>query len=292
MKQRVRFEIEGETVVGDLYVPAGDGPHPAVVVAGPMTSVKEQVTGVYAAALAVRGIAGLAIDHRHYGESGGHPRQYERYEHKIADLRAATEWLADHPAVDSQRVGLAAVCLGSGYAAWASIDHPRVKALGTVAGYYRDPAAMKAKDPEGFQEKIDQGTEARRRFEETGEVVTVPAAALEGDAAMTLQDTFDYYATPRAAVPNYENAFAVMSREWFVPFDVQAAAECVQVPMLMVHSKRALSPPWAEKFFDALTCPKRIEWLESKAQVDFYDDPRLVGSASDLLADHFRRHLA
>ena len=54
-----------------------------------MTSVKEQVTGVYAAAFAVRGIAALAIDHRHYGESGGQPRQYEYSAHKIEDLRRA-----------------------------------------------------------------------------------------------------------------------------------------------------------------------------------------------------------
>lgn len=291
MKQRVHFEIVGERVVGDLFLPSGAGPHPAVMVGGPMTSVKEQVTGVYAAALAVRGIAAMAIDHRHYGESGGEPRQYEYSQHKIEDLRAALDWLAEHPLIDGDRLGMAGVCLGGGYAAWATIGQPQVKALGTVAGYYRDPDAMRARDPEGFAAKIEQGRSARAHYEATGEVLTVPAVALDGDAAMTLTSTFDYYGTPRAAVPNYRNEFAVMSREHFLPFDVQAAAPRLQVPTLMVHARGALSPHWAESFFAALQCEKRIEWLESPSQTDFYDDPRLVRGASDLLAEHFREHL-
>jgi len=94
MKQRVRFKVGADTVVGELYLPATPGPHGALVVAGPMSSVKEQVTGVYACALATRGFAVLSIDHRHYGESGGAPRQYEYFEHKVEDLRAAVSWLS------------------------------------------------------------------------------------------------------------------------------------------------------------------------------------------------------
>ena len=119
MRQRIQFDVDGTTLRGDFYRPGGPGPHPAVVVVGPMTSVKEQVAGVYAVALAVRGIAALAIDHRHYGESGGEPRQYEVPDHKIADIGGAIDWLADSPEVEANRLGLVGVCLGSSYAAVA-----------------------------------------------------------------------------------------------------------------------------------------------------------------------------
>ncbi|MFL6835082.1 MAG: hypothetical protein ACJ8F0_21095 [Xanthobacteraceae bacterium] len=33
--------------------------------------------GIYAAEMAQRGIIGLAIDYRNFGESGGEPRQYD-----------------------------------------------------------------------------------------------------------------------------------------------------------------------------------------------------------------------
>ncbi len=285
------FEVGGDAVVGDLHLPDGLGRFAAVVVAGPMTSVKEQVTGVYAAALSERGIAALAIDHRGYGESDGVPRQYEHHGRKVEDLRAALRFLASRPEVAADRLGAAAVCLGSGYAAHAAAQEPLIRAAGFVAGYFRDPKAMRAADPEGFDAKVAEGRAARHKYEATGEVETVPAAALEGDAAMQTADTVDYY-TRRAAVPNYRNAFAVMSREFFVPFDVQAAAHGIEVPVLMIHSEKALNPTWARQFFDALNAQKSMEWLLSSGQTDFYDDPGLVNMSADRLAEHFRRNLA
>jgi dienelactone hydrolase len=288
--ERISFTVAGDTVVGDLHLPQGRGPFPAVIVAGPMTSIKEQVTGVYAAALARRGIAAIAIDHRGYGESGGDPRQYEHWGRKVEDLRAALAYLASRSEIAPERIGAAGVCLGSGYAAHAAADNPLVRAAAFVAGYYRDPAAMRARDPRDFDAKVAQGRAARERYEATCEVATIPAAALEGDAAMQSADTYDYY-TRRAAVPNYTNAFAVMSREHFLPFDVQAAAPHLAIPVLMIHSEKALGPSWARQFHDALPGPRAIEWVTSNGQTDFYDDPALIDPAADQLAAHFERSL-
>ena len=289
--QRMEFHVAGETVVGNLHLPKTDHSVPGIIVGGPMTSVKEQVTGIYAAALAERGFAALCLDHRHYGESGGLPRQYEYYPDKIADLKAGLEQLAVHPGVDSERLGAAGVCLGVGYAVWASIDNPRVKAIGGVVGYYRDVTDMKANNPEGFAEKVEQGRTARMHYEETGEVEIIPAAALQGDAAMTLASTYDYYATPRAGVSNYTNAFAVMSREHFLQFDVQPAAPKINVPTMMVHSENALSPKWAKSFYANIRADKEIRWIDGPNQTAFYDHPDLVAAAADHLAEHFDRHL-
>jgi len=289
--EQVEFTIADDRLVGHLHVPSGNSPHPAVVVAGPMTSVKEQVTGVYAAALAERGIAALAFDHRGYGQSGGAPRQYEHAGRKIEDLGTALEFLASRSDLDSGRLGLAGVCLGAGYAAHASLLNPRVRALGLVVGYYRDPPRMREADPDGFDAKVAQGRDARLTYEQTGEVITIPAVSLTGDAAMQTPYLFDYYATPRAGVPNYVNAFAVMSREHFLPFDVQVAAPKIQLPVCMVHSRSALSPDAAETFYANLSGPKSLTWLEGENQVAFYDAPDLVSRAADILAEHLHRAL-
>lgn len=287
----ISFEVEGDRVLGNLHLPGMGATGPAVIVAGPMTSVKEQVTGVYAAALAARGIAALAIDHRTYGESEGTPRNYEKWQWKVADLGAALDALAyGDPAIDPARLGAAAICLGCGYAATLAAGDARVRSLGLVAGYYRDPAAMRANDPEGFEARVVQGIDAREHYELTGEVLTIPAAALDGDAAMQTADTVDYY-TRRATVPNYRNAFAVMSREYFLPFDVQAAAPQIKIPVAMIHSEKALSPPWARAFHQALQGPKSLDWLNSRGQTDFYDDPELVSASADRLAQHFHETL-
>lgn len=287
----VEFTIAGDRLVGHLHVPTGKGPHPAVAVAGPMTSVKEQVTGVYAAALAQRGIAALAFDHRGYGESGGAPRQYEHAGRKIEDLGAALEFLSSRSDLDGGRLGLAGVCLGAGYAAHASLLNPRVRALGLVVGYYRDPPRLRESDPDGFDAKVAQGRDARLVYERTGEVITIPAVSMTGDAAMQTPYLFDYYGTPRAAVPNYANAFAVMSREHFLPFDVQAAAPQIQIPVCMVHSRNALSPDAAERFYANLPGSRSLTWLDGENQVAFYDGPELVSRAADILAEHLHREL-
>ena len=286
----IEYRVAGERIVGDLYLPRLSRISSAVLVAGPMTSVKEQVTGMYAQSLAKRGIAALAIDHRYYGASDGHPRYYEYAKHKIEDLCAGLDALSRHPGIDDARIGLVGVCLGAGYAAWAATDAPLVKALVCIAGYYRDADAIRAADPAGFDRKVEEGAAARSRYERTGAVSTIPAAAIEGDAAMQTPDTVDYY-TRRAAVSNYRNAFAVMSREHFLPFDVQSAAPLLRVPTLMVHSEQALSPTWARKFHAAISAPKRLAWISSRGQTDIYDDPVIVAAACDLAAAHLHEVL-
>lgn len=288
--QRVLFDVQGDTVVGHLHWPDGERPCAAVIVAGPMTSVKEQVMGVYAAALARHGLAALCLDHRHYGESGGQPRQLEHHGHKHEDLLAAVNWLAACPGIDPVRLGAVGICLGAGYAAAAAAVDPRVRAFVGIAGYYRDPAEMRLRDRDDFDAKVAQGRAARAHFEATGEVQTIPAAALQGDAAMQSADTVDYY-TRRAAVPNHRNAFALMSREHFLPFDVQGLAPAARQPSLLLHSEQALSPPWARRFFDALPGPKQMQWLHSRGQTDFYDEPGLVAEAAGLAARHLLWHL-
>jgi uncharacterized protein len=288
MKQRMRFEVGGTPVLADLYRPAGGGPHPAVVVAGPMTSVKEQVAGVYAAALAVRGIAALALDHRHYGESGGEPRQYENPAAKIEDLRAAVDLLAGHPALDPGRLALVGVCLGAGYAAAATPGAPLVRALATVAGYFPDPHAMRASSPEPFEAEILSGAQARAAYEGGAEPRYVLAAGGPG-APMSHPDIVEYYATPRAGLPNYRNAFAVMSREVWLAFDAQAAAPQLRVPVGFVHAERALAPHWAEAFAARAPLAQPVEWVPAAGQADFYDNPERIDDAADRVAAMLRR---
>lgn len=65
-KQRISFEVANDKIIDDLYLPSkASSTLPAVVVAELMTSVKEQVTGVYTKALAGLGFAVLAYDSIH-----------------------------------------------------------------------------------------------------------------------------------------------------------------------------------------------------------------------------------
>ena len=94
-KERIEFIVKGSKVIGHLFIPE-DGKvkkYPAVFIGGPMTSVKEQVTGVYAKSLAELGFITLTIDHRYFGESEGIPRQYEKFPDKLLDIKIALDFL-------------------------------------------------------------------------------------------------------------------------------------------------------------------------------------------------------
>ncbi len=287
-RTRITFDSGGSQLVGLLRVPAGGGRRPALVVIGPLTSVKEQAAGTYAEALAARGFVTLAFDHRSFGESGGEPRQYEHPGNKVDDVRAAVAALGERPEVDPDRIGAVGVCAGAGYMARAVADEPRIRAFGAVAGFYHDPAMQRQWMQGGFDAAVDSGRAARLRYQETGVADMIPAVGKEGEVAMPLDEAFAYYGTPRGAVPNYTNAFAVMSREVTLPYDAQAAADSIRVPTLMIHSEKALAPPLARAFFSRLAGPKREIWVESEGQIDFYDRPERFEPAADLLAEHFR----
>jgi hypothetical protein len=116
----------------------------------------------------------------------------------------------------------------------------------------------------------------------------IPAVAADGgDVAMPLREAFEYYGTARGAVPNYVNAFAVESYDR-PAVDAQEAARRLAVPFLLVHSEHALAPALARQFYSGVTSGKTQLWLASAGQIDFYDDPALIESASDAAAELFR----
>ena len=282
-----QFDVGGVALVGHLFAPKTSAPIAAAVLTGPLTSVKEQAAGVYAKALAVRGFAALAFDHRYFGESGGMPRQFENPFVKAEDIRVAAAALQSLPElVELPLVGVG-VCAGAGYMARAVAEDKRFSAFAGVAGYFGEatPHSMEASAA-----SIARGRAAEARWKETGVAETIPAVAADGgDVAMPLREAYEYYGTSRGAVANYVNGFAVQSRAYTATFDSQGAAAHIEIPAIIVHSENALAPPLARRFIAALSGPHEELWLTSHGQIDFYDEVRLTDAAADAIANFVQR---
>lgn len=291
-QERLELACGGEPVRGILYMPdGGQEPLAAVVTTGPLTSVKEQAAGAYARAMAARGFAALAFDHRHFGESGGQPRQFESPHAKAEDIRAAAAALKADPRTRDLPVAGIGVCAGGGYMAQAVADEPLLGAFAGVAGVYSDAARTRQWMGEAYDTALQRAQAAEARWQATGVAETIPAVAAEGgDVAMPLREAWEFYGTTRGAVPGYVNGFAVQSRAYTLPFDAQAAAR-IDVPTLIVHSDKALAPDLARSFLERLTAPKRELWLPSQGQIDFYDDPALIDPAADAIAGFLKEAL-
>ena len=82
----ITFPHQGEHIAGHLYLPENydsNRRYPAAVIGGALSTVKEMMAGTYAEQLSRRGVIGLAIDYRNYGQSGGALRQREDPESKV-----------------------------------------------------------------------------------------------------------------------------------------------------------------------------------------------------------------
>ena len=97
--------------------------YPAVVVTGPMLSVKEQAQSVYASRLTEAGYVTLVFDGTYFGESEGTPRGQELPDVKESDIEGAVDYLCGLPYVDSERIGGLGICGSGSYM--------------SVAGHYR-----------------------------------------------------------------------------------------------------------------------------------------------------------
>jgi len=115
---------------------------------------------------------------------------------------------------------------------------------------------------------------------------TDQARVTEG-AAEQFAEAFAYYGTPRGAVPNYINSFAVQSWANTSTFDAIGAAKLITVPTIVIHSEKALAPSLARRFQADLN-NARVLWVESSGQIDFYDDPGLIAIGADAVTRFFR----
>jgi uncharacterized protein len=291
----------GITLAGHLYPARGDrgGPGPALVMSGPMTSVKEETLPHYAAALQDAGYSVLAFDHRNFGESGGRPRQHIDTYEQVEDLRNAVSYMLSREDVDPERLGLCCVCLGAGYALEVAAMDRRVKAVALVAGGYNlTDTYLDFLGAEGFEEFTRQLNDSRQRQFGTRMVQYMPAVAgppAYGPAAMPVQEGYEYYTSAQQReAPHWENRVTVESMEHIIGWNVIGHAHLVIQPLLVVHgtTDQLLPPRYAQEVYDRAPEPRQLEWIETDNHVQLYDQDPYVPAAVRHVITFLDRHLA
>lgn len=122
------FDVRGTRVAGWLTIPDGRGPHPAVVLVHGLGATHGMMLAQYEQHFAASGIATLAFDYRHTGESGGAPRQLITMRRHLQDVQAAHAVLSARPEIDSRRVGLWGTSLGAMHVLRAAAANPDIAA--------------------------------------------------------------------------------------------------------------------------------------------------------------------
>jgi pimeloyl-ACP methyl ester carboxylesterase len=288
------FFSEGTRLHGTLHrnVDDLDTPQPAIVVSGSWLTVKEQMADRYARELAARGFSAFTFDFAGFGHSAGEPRQAEIPMRKIADIRAATDFVRSLSCSRSESVGYLAICASAQYALAAAARGAPIASLVSVAGWFHDAPSIAPfyGGSEGVKRRLQRARSALDTYISSGTAAVVPAYA-DGDERAGMYFPLDYYADPtRGRVPEWRNEMSEMSWLYWLTFDGIRSANSVSTPTLIVHSDGSALPDNARRIHAGLRGPKELLWMEG-SQADFYDQPPLVTAAVKAAVGHFQNTL-
>lgn len=276
-----RYDV---TLAADLYVPRGAGNQrlAALVVDGPFGSVKEQVSGRYAQAMAERGFVTIAFDRSYTGESGGEPRNLASPEINTEDVSAAVDYIGLLPNVDRQRIGALGICGGAGFALNAIAVDKRIKAIVAISMY--DISRLMAN---GYYDKVDLAgrtgmlehiSQQRWVDAKNGTPAAGPSflpATLDGVTDPVVKMYFDFYRTPRGFHKrslNSEGAFTATTPLPFVDMPMLTRiAEISPRPLLLIAGENAHSRYFSEDAFKAAEDPKELLIVKDAIHTDLYD---------------------
>ena len=303
----VNFPSHGITLRGNLYIPNDlDSAAPAVPILGPYCYVKEQAPIQYATRLASEGFVALAFDPRFHGASDGEPRRYEDPARKVADVRAAMDFLTTVPEVDPARLAVLGVCEGASEILRVGVEDSRVNSVVAVSGHYRDHAndlalaggeafaagqISESEVEDRLTARLERARAAQARFDETGEVLYAPIVdPTRTDVALPWRMIWDWY-HGWADRGLWENRYAVMSDIPYLEYESLSSASALTTPLLMVHADNSDGPDSARRHFAAVPgTNKHLVWQGSNTHFQYYEDPVVIDSAVALASSWFRDH--
>lgn len=128
-RSEVRFRSGDAECAAWLYLPDGPGPAPVVVMGHGLGAIREMRLDAYADRFAAAGYACLVFDYRHFGASGGEPRQLLSVARELEDWRSAITYARTLPEVDGDRVAIWGSSFGGGYVIATAADVPVAAAI-------------------------------------------------------------------------------------------------------------------------------------------------------------------
>ena len=135
----------------------------------------------------------MVFDYRHFGASGGEPRNHIVPFEQQQDLRNAITWLRTQPEVDPDRMGGWGISLGGVHMLQLGAYDRRLKAVVSVAtGLNASENMMGRAGLQGFLRMINGDRD--QRFKSGSAANYIPAVSMPGKVGMMpIQEAYDFY---------------------------------------------------------------------------------------------------
>jgi len=288
----VSFASGDSTCAAWLYVPTGVTAPPVVVLGHGLGATREMRLDAYAERFAQAGIAALAFTYRHFGDSGGQPRQLLSIKRQLADWDAAIAYVKSRPDLDGTRVAVWGSSFGGGHSITVASRHPELRAAVSQCPFTDGLASALALGPAASLKLMpvvarDLAAKARGR-----EPVMIPLAAPPGQLAlMNAPDALPGYQALIPAGTTFRNEAAARVVPTIAAYRPGRAAKKIAFPILFCVSNHDTVTPPAQTLRYARTAPRGEIKTYDAGHFAFY-----LGEAFEELVrdqiEFFTRHLA
>src|SRR4051812_43881941 len=240
-----------------LFMPDAERP-PLVILGHGLGATREYGLAPYAQRFADAGIAALIFTYRHFGDSGGQPRQLLDIERQLGDWAAALAYARRLDGIDHDRIALWGTSFGGGHVIEAAARDLRgVAAVVSQCPFTDGFAATRAASPRSLATAMvpalrDELARLRKK-----PPALVPLVGAHGSAAlMTSPDSELGY---RALIPpgvHFENGVSARFINRVGLYRPGRSARKVQAPILFcICDTDAVAPPETARRY-AATAPR------------------------------------
>jgi dienelactone hydrolase len=286
----VTFTSGDSTCAAWLYLPDGVTAPPVVVLGHGLGATREMRLDAFAERFAQEGIAALAFTYRHFGDSGGQPRQLLSIKRQLADWDAAIAHVQGRADVDGDRVAVWGSSFGGGHAITVASRHPELRAAVAQCPFTDGLASALALGPVGSLRLVPVLARDLAAWARGREPVMIPLAGAPGaPALMSAPDALPGYQAISPAGVSFRNEVAARVVPTIATYRPGRAAKKVASPILFCVSNTDSVTPPAQTIKYAHIAPGGELKTYDAGHFDFYlGEPfeELVGDQVEFLTRH------
>jgi uncharacterized protein len=267
----VSFTSGEDTCAAWLYLPNGIISPPVVVLGHGLGGTREMRLGAFAERFAAAGIAALVFTYRHFGDSGGQPRQLLSIKRQLADWDAAIAWVKTRRDVDRARVAVWGSSFGGGHSITVAARHPELKAAVAQCPFTDGLASALALGPISSLKLLPAVTRDYVSILLRRAPVMIPIAAPPGSLAlMNAPDALPGYEALMPAGTTFVNEAAARVVPTITTYRPGRASKKIKFPILFCVSNTDTVTPPAQTLRYARAAPRGEIRRYEAGHFDFY----------------------
>ena len=241
----VRFTSGDAECAAWLYLPVGVSAPPVAILGHGLGATREMRLDAYGERFAQAGIAALVFTYRHFGDSGGQPRQLLSIKRQLADWDAAIEHVKGRTDVDATRLAVWGSSFGGGHAITVASRHPELLAAVSQCPFTDGLASARALGPRASLKLLPYVARDLAARARGTDPVTLPLAGPPGSVAlMNAPDALPGYLALIPPGLDFVNEAAARVVPTITAYRPGRAAKNVTMPILFcVSNHDTVTPP-------------------------------------------------